>query len=83
MKLDEQGNFNPWVQPKYGMDANDQAVKAPKGYVLLEERVPILRGDKVFDVYAGWMPMDNYLADRKEWTRSHGRWTTFARKKKL
>lgn len=86
MTLDSEGNFDPWVQPKYGFNAEDVAVVAPPEYVLLEKNVKILPGDIPFDVYSGWLwtdqgglPKNNWYSKNGCHTSSEGRWTTWAR----
>lgn len=61
MTLNEDGNYLPWVQPAYGTDAQDKPVAAPEGFSIVLEDRPILSGDIVFDVYAGWIIYNTYL----------------------
>lgn len=79
MTLDKDGNYLPWVQPKYGTDAQDNPVTPPKGYAIVPEGAEIKHRWRVFDVYAGWMTPDDYCARNRHHTRSDGRWTTWAR----
>ncbi len=67
---------------KYGYDAFGNKLKAEKGYRLLKESEKIETGDKVFDIYSGW------LSGVEEFEVEHGhhaffadgRWTTWERK---
>jgi hypothetical protein len=79
MQLDEQGNFLPWTQPAYGTDAYDKPVVPPNGYRLLPDGTLLAEGDMAFDVYSGWLSASS-LARRGYYSRSDGRWTTYARK---
>ena len=89
MKLDDEGNFNPWVQPKYGTDANDDAIVPPEGYLLLNKNDPLKKGDIPFDVYSGWLkrgktprnPSRCKYPDLRYYyyAISDGRWTAWAR----
>lgn len=79
MTLNKDGNYEPWVQPKYGTDAQDNPVTPPAGYVVLPESTVIRDGDIPFDVYAGWMQPDGWHWINKCYSQSDGRWTTWAR----
>jgi hypothetical protein len=81
MKLDNKGNYSPWVQPQYGFDAEGNKVKPKRGYRIAKENSVIRGNFIVFDVYAGWIRSDGYQAKNKFHARSSGRWTTWARPK--
>lgn len=88
MKLDEDGNYKPWVQPKYGFDADDKSVIAPEDYILVKEGDVIQDRDIPFDVYFGWIkpyrelkkPKPHYHSINRHHARSSGRWTCWARR---
>ena len=89
MTLDVNGNYNPWIQPQYGFDANDVKITPPEGYTILEENTKLKHGDIQFDVYAGWLvpkikprnPLRCSYPDlRYSYSaRSVGRWICWAR----
>ena len=79
MTLDKNGNYEPWKQPEYGFDAQDKKVTPPAGYEILLEGKVIREGDVPFDVYAGWMKSDGWHWVNRCYSRSEGRWTTWAR----
>ena len=89
MTLDETGNYNPWIQPKYGFNATDCKVKPPHGYHIIPRGEQLRHGDIPFDVYGGWFapikrpsrPTQCRYPDLQynRTARSGGRWTTWAR----
>ena len=84
MKLDIKGNYTPWLQPAYGYDANSELVVAPTGYIVVSEGERIQDSDIPFDVYAGWIKEgDSYHSKNKYHAYSRGRWTCWARPKRL
>jgi hypothetical protein len=89
MKLDKNGNFDPWCQPAYGTDSNDEKVIPPKNYYLIPKGETLLAGDIPFDVYVGWIKPKKPPKNPKRCKYpnlyyhrtaiSDGRWTAWAR----
>ena len=89
MHLNSQGNYEPWQQPPYGLDASDRPAAPPNGYELVSEGGELKRGDVPFDVYSGWLVPEkktrkpekcNYPSLRHQsHAFSAGRWTAWAR----
>ncbi len=79
MKLDSHGNFEPWIQPEYGCDAEDKKVKPPRGHKIIKFGDILKKGDRPFDVYSGWLTSDFWNSMYHYFARSNGRWTTWAR----
>lgn len=78
--LSDDDNYLRMPQPEYGFDAFGNAVVPEHGFGLVSKGSVILKGDKSFDVYAGWMESDGFHARNKHHARSAGRWTAWERK---
>lgn len=78
--LDSNDRYELMAQPRYGFDCYGDPVIPQAGYSLVPEGDQILKGDKPFDVYAGWMFSDGYDARNGHHARSNGRWTAWERK---
>lgn len=89
MHLNAQGNYEPWRQPAYGLDASDRGVVPPEGYELVPEGAELQRGDVPFDVYSGWIAPEKKPRNHEKCgypdlrynsrAFSSGRWTAWAR----
>lgn len=80
MTLDRLGNFNPWVQPAYGFDAQDKPVSPPPGFKIVPDGTELSPSNEymVFDVYSGWFKPDDFDQRNRHHCQSRGRWTTWA-----
>lgn len=80
--LDEFDRFELMAQPRYGRDCYGDPITPENGYSLIDEGDTIQKGDKPWDVFAGWMESDGYHARNQICAQSRGRWTTWERKTK-
>lgn len=56
MKLiGEGGDYSKMRKAEYGHDAYGNPIIPEAGWTIVPEGEPIVKGDKPFDVYAGWM----------------------------
>jgi len=78
--ISEGGDYSKMPRAEYGHDAYSNPTIPENGYVLVPEGEPIVKSDKPFDVYAGWMKCDGYDARMGHHAYSDGRWTAWERK---
>lgn len=76
-------NHEAIVNVPYGRNINGNAVVVPDGWQIVKENSSLKKGDRPYDIYAGFLGVGFYNEKHTDWAVSKGRWTTWIRKVSL
>jgi hypothetical protein len=77
--LEPDARYELMTQPEYGHDCSMTPIQPEAGYAIVPKGEVIQKGDKPWDVFAGWIKSDGYHARNELQARSAGRWTCWER----